>query len=326
MEAPSLESLVESRASFAVVLLGADKESQEEVTLEQNDFDVCIVGAAGDRSVTLFRSAHGPVARAVLRGTFLQNRQSAIDREAILGLYPRLQELAVEERQSRREAAFALLDKPEEDLSPEERRVVGVLRYGMAKLEMFRVFGSAPAPGQAREKLHLKAIGECMAVCRILGPLVAEAPRIDDVGMTFWAASSLAHYYLKGGDAGRAVQYAEAAVDFVQEAALRDPDEPEYQRWSANGIASLAEAQAATGDQTAAMASLDASIEILRALYQALPTTGRHLDLREAVESAMRVSERWMAVSSTERQRWVELSNTLEAEKQATQVKALDEK
>jgi hypothetical protein len=311
MEMPSLEQLIEMRASFAVVLLGADKDSQEKVALEQNDLDVRIVGTAGDRPVTLFRSAHGPVERAVQRGAFLQNRQSAIEREAILALYRRPQELAAKERQSRREAAFALLDKPEADLSPEERRVVGVLHYGKAKLEMFRVFGSAPPPGPVREQLHLRALGECMAVCRVLGPLVAADPRIQDVGMTFWAASSLAHYYLKGKAAERAIPYTEAAVGLVREAALRDPDEPEYQRWRASGMARLADAQAAVGDHTAAMASFDASIEILRALHEALPTAERQRDLKEAVEAAIKVSEPWTGASSPERQRWVELANSL---------------
>jgi hypothetical protein len=311
MEVPSLEKLIEKRASFAVVLLGTDKESQEKVALEQNDLDVRIVGTADDRPITLFRSAHGPVERAVQRGAFLQNRQSAIEREAILALYRRPQELAAKERQSRREAAFALLDQPEADLSPEERRVVGVLHYGKAKLEMFRVFGNAPAPGPVREQLHLRALGECMAVCRVLGPLVAADPRIQDVGMTFWAASSLAHYYLKGKAAERAIPYAEAAVGLVQEAALRDPDEPEYQRWRASGMARLADAQAAVGDHTAAMASFDASIEILRALHEALPTAERQRDLKEAVEAAIKVSEPWTGASSPERQRWVELANSL---------------
>jgi hypothetical protein len=160
MEVPSLEKLIEKRASFAVVLLGAEKESREKVALEQNDLDVRIVGMVDDRPVTLFRSAHGPVERAVQRGAFLQNRQSAIEREAILALYRRPQELAAKEHQSRREAAF------EADLSPEERRVVGVLHYGKAKLEMFRVFGSAPAPGPARSSCtseHLANASRCVA-------------------------------------------------------------------------------------------------------------------------------------------------------------------
>ncbi len=311
MEIPALEKLLEKRASFTVALLGDEEGSQEDVPLEENDLDLRVVGMMDDRSVTLFRSAHSPVERAVLRGTFLQNRQLAIEREAILGLYRRPHELAAEERLRRRQAAFALLDKPEADLSPEERRVVGLLHYGRARLEMFRVFGSAPPPGPAREQLHRLALGECMAVCRILGPLAAADPRIDDVRMTFWAASSLAHYYLKGRAADRAVPYAEAAVDFVQEAALRDPDEPEYQRWRASGMALLAEAQATAGDHEAAMGSLDVSIEILRMLQQELPLAGRRRDLREALESAVKVSERWTAASSTKRQRWLELANSL---------------
>ncbi len=146
---------------------------------------------------------------------------------------------------------------------------------------------------------------------RILGPLAAEDPRIDDVGMTFWAASGLALCFLKGGAPDRAVSYAEAAVDLVREAALRVPKSPS----TSGGVRAewrvSPRAQAAAGDHAAAMASLGASIEILRALDQALSTAGRRRDLREAVESALKVSEPWAAASSTERQRWVELSNTL---------------
>lgn len=229
MEVPSLAKLVEKHASFAVALLGREEGAQEAIVLEENDLDVRIVGTAGDHAITLFRSTHGPVERTVLRGTYLQNRKSPIEREVILGLYSRPHELAVEDRTRRRQAAFALIDKPEKELSPEERRVVGLLHHDRAQLGMSRVFGSAPPPGPAREQLHRSALDECMAVCRILGPLAAEDPRINDVRMTFWAASKLAHYYLKGGAADRAVPYAEAAVDLVQEAALRDPDEPEYQ-------------------------------------------------------------------------------------------------
>jgi hypothetical protein len=312
MEVPSLSNLVEKQATFAVALLGREKGSQDPVAFEENDLDVRIVGMAGDREITLFRSAHSPVERAVLRGTFLQNRKSLIEREAILSLYPRPHELAVEDRTSRRQAAYALMERPEEELSPEERRVAGLLHYGRAKLGMFRVFGSPPPPGVAREQLHRSALAECAAVCRLLGPLASEDPHIEDVGMTFWAASSLAHYYLKGGAADEALSYAEVAVDFIQDAALRDPEEPEYQRWRASGVACLAEAQAVGGDFAAAMASLDASIEILRSLRKVLSTPGRCRDLREAVESAVRVSERWAAASPTERQRWVGMLKALE--------------
>jgi hypothetical protein len=321
MVIPSLEKLVEKGASFDIVLLGVDEKSQEVVTLDENDLDVRIVSLVDNQPLTLFRSAHGPVGRVVLRGSFLQNRKSLIEREVLLGLYPRTNELAIAEREQRRQAAFALLDKPEDDLSPEERRGVGVLRYGRAKLEMFRVFNSAPPPGPARQKLHQRALDECMAVCRILGPLTTADLRIDDVGMIFWAASNLAHYYLKGGVADRAVQYGEVAVDLVREAGLRDPDEPEYQRWLASGMAHLAEAQAAAGDETVAMASLHASIKILRALDQAFSTPGRRLDLREALESALKVSERWTTASSTERQRWADLEKSLASESSSAKPK-----
>ena len=109
------------------------------------------------------------------------------------------EQTATEERTRRREAAWALLEKPKEKLSPEERRVAGLLHYGEAKLEMFRVFNSASPPGPARERLHELALSECRAVVRILGPLAAGDPHIDDVGMMFWTTNSLAEYYLRGG-------------------------------------------------------------------------------------------------------------------------------
>ena len=309
MEVPSLATLIEKHASFGLALLGDQEGPQETVQLEENDLHVRIVGAAGERMITLFRSAHAPMERAVLQGTFLQNRKSPIEREAILGLYPRPRELAAQARSARRQAVIALLDKPEEELSPDERRLVGVLRYGRARLQMSRVAGSAPAPGPAREQLHRSALSECMAVYRILGPLAEEDPRIDDIGMTFWALSSLALYYLKSRDAEWALQYAKAAVVLVQDAGSRDPDEPEYARWGARGIALLAEAQAAAGDHAAATANLEASIEIMRILFEALPTAGRRRDLQEAVESAVEVSMGWTEVPSTEHQRWIQLSD-----------------
>ena len=307
MEVPPLAKLVEKRARFSVALLGAERGGQDDVALEENDLDVRIVGRAGDRAITLFRSAHTPVERAVLRGAFLQNRASLIEREAILGLYARPRELAADDRGRKRQAAFALLDKLEEELSPEERRVVGCLRYGQAKLAMFRVFHSAPPPGPARDQLHRSALEDCRAVARVLGPLAAEDPRIDDVGRTFWAASSLANYYLKGGAPDRAIAYVQAALDLVQNAAVRDPDEPDYRRWCASALAQLAEAQGATGDHAAAMANLDRSIEVLQALHDALPGAGRRRDLQDAAGSALKLTEQWPA-SPTERQRWMELS------------------
>jgi hypothetical protein len=311
MEVPSLADLVKKGACFALALLAPEEGSQQAVALEENDLDVRIVGTAGDQSITLFRSAHRPVERAALRGAFLQNRKSQVEREAILGLYARPRELAHAARSRRREDAFALLEKPENALSPDERRVVGLLRYGRARLAMFRVFSSAPPPGPAREDLHRSALAECMAVCRILGPVAEQDPRIDDVGMTFWAASSLANYYMKGGAADRAVPYAEAAVGLVERAAHADPDEAEYQRWRASGLARLAEAEAAAGDHAAAAANLAASIDILQALHEALPVDGRRRDLRQAVESALEMCERWPTVSAAERQRWVEQLNAL---------------
>jgi hypothetical protein len=244
MEVPPLGKLLEKGAVFSAALLDGEASSQEEVPPEENDLELRIVGVAGGIPITLFRGSHHPMERAILRGVFLRNRRSAIEREAILGLYPPPQAMAAEERLRRRQDAHALLKKPEQDLSPEERRTVGVLRYGRARLGMSRVFGSAPRPGPARERLHREALEECMAVCRILGPVAEADPRIDDVGMTFWAARSLAHYYLKAGDTARAVAYAESALGFIKEAGLKDPEESEYRHWQAGGSAMLAEARA----------------------------------------------------------------------------------
>jgi hypothetical protein len=310
MEIPALSDLVAKKASFAAALLGEEEGSQEPVTPGENDLDIRIVGRAGEQAITLFRSAHTPLERAVLNGAFLRTRKSPIETEAILGVYSRPHEVAAADREQRRKTSFALLEKAEAELSPDERRVVGFLRYGNAKLLMFRIVGSSPPPGPAREQLHRSALEECRAVCRILGPLADADLRIDDVGMVFWAASSLADYYLKGRVPERAVQYAEVAAGLVQDAANRCPDEPGYRRWLSSGLARLAEGRAANGDQPDATKNLDESITIMRALYQELSTPGRRRDLRETVESALKVSQAW-ASASLSRQRWTELLGTL---------------
>ena len=120
-----------------------------------------------------------------------------------------------------------------------------------------------------------------------------DAKRRDDVGMSFWAASSLADYSLKGKDAASAVAYGQEAVELVRQAARRDREEPEYERWHASGLERLARAQAAAGDREPAMASLDASLQILAALYQALSSPGRKRDLEEATELAVKLAEGW---------------------------------
>jgi len=131
-------------------------------------------------------------------------------------------------------------------------------------------------------------------------------PRFDDVGMTFWAMNNLAQHYLAGQAADRAVPYANAALDLIDEVAGRDPDEPEYQRWRADALARLAEARAAAGDPSSALARLDASIKVLEALHEALPSDERRRDLKEALESALKASKGW-SKKSAERKRWTEL-------------------
>ena len=107
------------------------------------------------------------------------------------------------------------------------------------------------------------------------------------------------------------MEYWEEAVGLVQQAAVRDPDEPEYRRWHASGLAQLAQAQAAAGDPATALARLDTSIGILRALYEALSTAGRRQDLQKGIESAVKVSEGWQGAPATCRQQWSALLHAL---------------
>jgi hypothetical protein len=55
---------------------------------------------------------------------------------------------------------------------------------------------------------------------------------------------------------------------------------------------------------------LDASIKVLGALHEALPSDGRRRDLKEALESALKVSKRW-SKRSAERKWWTELAKGL---------------
>ncbi len=311
LEIPPLATLIRKGATFGISLVGQERDAAQVVTPEENDLDVRIVAAfESGLAVTIFRSAHSPTERAILKGSYLGQRESQIEREAILGLYPRTADLEASERAERRRAVHALVDKTEDELSPEERRWVATLRFGRAQVEMFRVFGSPPPPGPARQELHLRAITECRAVCRLLGPLIAAELSIDDVGMAYWAAGNLAHYYHAGAAPDRARPYAEAALSLVREAATNDPEEPEYRRWTASALEQLAAVQASEGALDEAIASRAESIEVLRALHEELPNDGRRRELTEGLERAIGSAEAAKA-GAAERGRWEAMASEL---------------
>jgi hypothetical protein len=294
LEIPALATLVAKQARFNASLIAPDSGAGPPVVAEENDLDIQIVAIyESGECVTLYRSAHTPLERALLKGAYLSGRATNVEREAVLGLYTPAAELASTEYQDRRRAEHALLEKPEEQLSPDERRVVARLRHGEAVLQMFRVFGSAPPPGPARQKLHQAAIGECRAVWRLLEPLTSARTDFDEVGMSYWAASSLAHYYAKGGAPDRALAYAEAALSLVRRAAAEDREEPEYRRWIASALERVAGAQAELRDRDAAMGSLTEGVETLRALCDELPNAGRRRDLQKSVAAAIQATEKW---------------------------------
>ena len=314
LEIPALARLTEKSATFSASLVGQDSAAEQVVVPEENDLDIRVTAAyESGEHLTLFRSAHCSVERAILKGAYLVERTTQIERETILGLYPRTAELAAAERLERRRAAHALLEKPDEELSPEERRIAAVLRYAQAKLDVFRVFASAPPPGPARDMLHAAAIQECQAVCRLLEPLIAADPQIDEVGMAYWATSNLAHYYEAGRAPDRSLPYAEAALSLVRDAAAKVQDEPEYRRWMASALERLARAQASSGDHARGMTSLAESIDILHRLYEELPNTGRRQDLQDALAAAIDPSEKWEGCDAATRQRWVAMASELKS-------------
>jgi hypothetical protein len=223
---PSLSALIANGASFDVKVL-AEQETEE--------LDLRVTALYGAKAqATLFRSHHRPLERQLLEDTKLSSHRSTLEREALLGLDPRCAELDDAEARQRLERAQALLGAPEADLSPDERRIVATLRHGEAMQLVTRAFGSAPPPPAERRKLYAAAIETCEAVLRLLTPLVAENPRFHDVGMAYWAASNLALFHETAREPEKARQHGEAAVRLVEDAAARNPDEPEFARWVAS--------------------------------------------------------------------------------------------
>lgn len=234
---PALSALIQRNATFGISLVGAERDSAEVVKVDQNDFDLSIVARyPSGRSVTLFRSTHSPLERAVLGGAYLSDRQSAIEREAMLGLYRKPAEQTAEARNERRKRALVLAESSEAELSPEERRTAAVVHYGRAVLEMFRVFGNAPPPGPVRQRLHERALAECNLVLQLLRPLIAAEPKFDDVGMAYWSANNLARYYRAIGHAPQARDHTAIALSIVDDALAHDPQEPAYRRFRATGL------------------------------------------------------------------------------------------
>ena len=293
-ELPPLSKLIEKDATFGISLMGETQDSVQPVVPDQNDFDIRVVASyPSGRSVTLFRSTHTPLERAILKGPCLADYSNTIEREVILGLYPRTASLAAEQRMERRRCVHALAEKSEEELSPDERRTIAVLHYGRARLEMFRVFGSAPPPGTARQQLHKRALAECGLVFRLLRPLVTVEPRLDEVGMAYWSASNIAHFHQMAGDTVQARTYAEAALSLVRNAISNDPNEPEYWRFEATALARLSAYQAASCDRTGAGVGLKESVERIRSLYDVWPNMARGADLEAAISEALDHATNW---------------------------------
>jgi hypothetical protein len=223
---PSLSKLIANGSSFDVTIL-----PEQEV----KDLDLRVTALYGAKArATLFRSDHRLLERQLLEGADLSSLRSAIEREALLGADPRCAELESIEARQRRERAQALMSAPEAGLSPDERRIVATLRHGEAMQLVTRAFGSAPPPPAERRQLHASAIEACEAVLRLLTPLVAETPRFHDVGMAYWAASNLALFHETAREPEKARQYGETAVRLAEDAAARNPDEPEFSRWTAS--------------------------------------------------------------------------------------------
>ena len=305
LELPSLAELVEKNAAFRISLLRAERGGEEEVGSDENDFDVHVVARyPSGREATLFRSTHTPLERAILKGAFLADRKNAIEREAILNLYARATSQAAEERDERRRRAAALVDSPEAELSPDERRTAAKLHYGRAGLEMYRVFNNAPPPGPARQKLHQRAVAECDVVFRLLQPLVAAENDFDDVAMAFWSASHLAQFFRATDDATNTRARAEAALSILRAAMARDPAEPAYRRWEATAVAQVAADKAGSGDRAAAAANLRQSVNAFRSLYDAWPNSARGADLETALGDAVAHASEWQLGNAAPAREW----------------------
>jgi hypothetical protein len=106
MEIPSLSILIKNKPEFGLSFITEDPNDESVVVAEENDFDVRVIAEYGSgQRVTLYRSAHSPLERDIINGEFLRNRATQIEREAILGLYPRSAELASAEHLERRRIA-----------------------------------------------------------------------------------------------------------------------------------------------------------------------------------------------------------------------------
>lgn len=141
--------------------------------------------------------------------------------------------------------------------------------------------------------------------------MIAVRIDFDELGMAYWAASTLTHYYQAGGAADRACAYGEAAVALVSDAAIKVSDEPEYRRWKAAALDRLAQAQASSGDNTAASANMAASIDTLNTLYEELPNNGRRSDLTKAIAAALQWHDTRGVGTPQVRERWAALGSVL---------------
>lgn len=293
MQIPGIQTLIKKDAQFYVSLLDIQTEQQEPVVQDENDLNVKILTTIQDKTVTLFNSSHDTIERSVLKGDFLSGIKTAIKREAVLGFYPKSKEINNKIYDEKRVEAHQLLNKSIDALSVVERRTAGALTYDIAKLEIFRCYNSAPPRGKARDELYERALQSCWKVCLLLGPIAQKDPRVEDVGMVFWANSNIAEFFRKLGDKENARKYSDMVTGFMSDIVKLDNTEPAYKRWLASAQVRYARILGDAQDLPGAMDLLVAAISSYNKMYEEVKNKARKDNLRENITEALKISAEW---------------------------------
>jgi hypothetical protein len=282
-EIPSLDALEKQGSGFRLIAHDTVQKHAREIAAD-TDIDVQLWGSTP--RFCLYASRTTPTQRVIQSSKYLAHVSSPIRRTALLQHYSHT---AGEDR--RPEIVEAL--KAGTFDSDEQRRLAAQFRNSEAIL----------ARGQA---LHRDAYVKFQETAELMQPLVlgGKEPSLPDATLMYRACRTMVDIWIRQDSFKQAAQIGETLGGIAQAIRASDPEEPDFQRFWADGLRTNAFVHAHLGDNARAAAELRENVDTLEQLYKALPSLARQRAYLEALTYAVQSAREWKIEKSLPVEKW----------------------
>ena len=294
-EVPSLRRLRDQGSEFRLVAHYSESESAEFLDLEETGIDVrvqAVFKGLTPPAVTVFHSVHDQFESAVLGCDYLLGIDNAIEREALLWLYPPTTEAIRQARSEKLERIGRLAQSGVIPSDDEDKRLVARLLESEARLAAFR-------------GLHRQALTRLAVIGQVMDALIfRRIPTYEDGMLMYRVHAQTVDYHLNQKDYQSAGEANAGAGLVTQRLVDAAPDEPDYRRVWAETVLTRAVIHAESGDMASAAEDLRRSVDCWRQLYAELPNPARSKDAQEAMSRGLERAAGWGVESGLPLAEW----------------------